>query len=182
LLDHYGPELLGYLTALLRDRRQARETYCLLADDLWKGLPGFQWRCTARAWAYALARHALARYVDGERRRLAAEQILRDLPWLEQLVERTENSTPLYLKSEVKSRLRALRQQLPEAEQTLIMLRIDRNLSWRELAIVLGEADADASDEQLARITARLRQRFQAVKDKLRRLAAAHGLLGRGEP
>ena len=177
LLERYGPELLGYLSALFRDKRQAREAYCLLAEDLWRGLPGFEWRCSARVWAYTLARHARARYLKAERRHVAAEQALRDLPWLGQLLERTRSSTPLHLRSEIRNQFREISGQLSDEDQTLIMLRVDRRLSWRELAVVLGEVEGEPSPAEMARATARLRQRFVTVKEKLRELIEAECLL-----
>ena len=177
LLEQYGPELFGYLAALLRDRQQAREAYCLLAEDLWRGLPAFEWRCTARAWAYALARNARSRYLVTEQRRLVDEQVVEKLPWLHALVDRTRTSTPIHMRTEVRKRVREIRARLPEDEQTLIMLRVDRRLSWKELAVVLGEVGNAPSPSEVTRATARLRQRFQSAKEKLRALVEAEGLM-----
>ena len=44
----YGPEILGFLVARLRDESRGSEVFSLFCSDLWRGLPGFQWRCTAR--------------------------------------------------------------------------------------------------------------------------------------
>jgi hypothetical protein len=72
-----------------------------------------------------------------------------------------------------------LREQLPLEDQTLLILRVDRQLPWRELALVMHDGDAPAPEaDQLEIVAARLRKRFQAVKDKLRKLAIAEGLLG----
>lgn len=54
------------------------------------------------------------------------------------------------------------------------MLRVDRDLSWEEIAVILGESG------EAAKASARLRKRFQNVKEKLRVLATAQGLLGGG--
>jgi RNA polymerase sigma-70 factor (ECF subfamily) len=61
----------------------------------------------------------------------------------------------------------------------LLVLRVDRRLDWNELARVLGEAGHDACVDpvSLARESARLRKRFQLVKNKLRELARREGLL-----
>jgi RNA polymerase sigma-70 factor (ECF subfamily) len=177
LLERYGAELFGYLSALLRNNQQARETYCLLAEDLWRGLPKFEWRCSARAWAYALARNARSRYLLAEQRRTANEQVLANLPWFQELIQRTHTSTPIHLRTEIRERVEEIRNRLPEDEQTLIMLRVDRRLSWKELAVVLGEVGDEPSPSELARTTARLRQRFHAVKEKLRKAVEAEGLL-----
>jgi RNA polymerase sigma-70 factor (ECF subfamily) len=175
LLQQYGPQLLGYLTALSTPT-QAREIYSLLAEDLWRGLPSFEWRCTLRAWVYTLARNARSRYFLAEKRRGAHEDIAPP-EWLRELAMRTRSPTPLHLRSEVKDAMRALRAKLTEEEQTLLMLRVDRGLSWQELAVVLDELRAN---EAVTSAAARLRQRFQALKDKLRELARAEGLIADG--
>jgi RNA polymerase sigma-70 factor (ECF subfamily) len=77
----------------------------------------------------------------------------------------------------VKDRFQQLREQLPEDDQTLLVLRVDRGLSWLELAEVMLGDDAPASDEQLKTEAARLRQRFQAAKHRLRKLVEEAGLL-----
>jgi RNA polymerase sigma-70 factor (ECF subfamily) len=175
VLQQYGPQLLGYLTALSTPVK-AREIYSLLAEDLWRGLPKFEWRCTLRAWAYTLARNARARHLDSEKRRDAQQEVTPP-EWLQKLALRTRSPTPLHRKSEVKDAMRVLRQKLSEHEQTLLMLRVDRGLAWQELVVILDEQRAD---ESIASAATRLRQRFQSLKDKLRDLARAEGLIADG--
>jgi RNA polymerase sigma-70 factor (ECF subfamily) len=81
------------------------------------------------------------------------------------------------LRTETKSKLVELRQRLPDDDQLLLILRIDRHLSWEELARVFLEEREDASAEALKRESARLRKRFQLVKERLRALAVEHGLV-----
>src|SRR5687767_12886870 len=69
LLVSYGPEIQGFLAAWLQDRRAAGDAFSLFAQDLWVGLPKFEWRCTARGWAYTLARNAGRRHTKAEQRR-----------------------------------------------------------------------------------------------------------------
>jgi hypothetical protein len=53
------------------------------------------------------------------------------------------------------------------------VLRVDRDMSWDEIAAIVEEgADADR-----VKVAARVRKRFQAIKEKLRTLARAEGLL-----
>lgn len=174
LLDAYGVELLAYLIATSPSRTEAQDVYCLLVEDLWRGLPGFQWRCSVRAWAYSLARNARSRYVIAERRRVSREDRLSALPWLRELVDRTRSPTPVHERSEVLHGLRKLRDRLDERDQTLLMLRVDRGLSWKELAVVLDEV---RRGEPPATAAARLRQQFQTIKKRLRDLAVGEGLL-----
>ena len=54
----YGPEILGYLAAVLRDDDAAAEAFSRFAEDLWKGLPGFRRKSSMRTWAYRVAWNA----------------------------------------------------------------------------------------------------------------------------
>ena len=174
LLDRHGPQLHGYLVATLGDPPRAAEVYSIVAEDLWRGLPGFEWRCSVRAWAYRLARNARSRYQIAEGRRVARERVVAQPHWLRELVAGTRSETPFHLRSEVKHGLRVLRARLAEADQTMLMLHVDRGLSWPELVVVLGE---QKPGEDLHTASARLRKRFQAVKARLRALAEEEGLV-----
>lgn len=95
---------------------------------------------------------------------------------------RTE--TLAFLRTEKKSRLQALRDSLPEEDRMLLVLRVDRGLAWNELARILAEGEPGELDDgpqldalALTREAARLRKRFQLVKDRLRELARKEGLL-----
>jgi RNA polymerase sigma-70 factor (ECF subfamily) len=77
----------------------------------------------------------------------------------------------------VKKRMRALRDRMPVDDQTLLVLRIDKGLSWNELAAIFsGEGEA-LEHEELVRWAARLRQRFTTVKQRLRALAVQEGII-----
>src|SRR5690349_1891713 len=70
LLEGYGREILGFLISRLRDRDAASEVFSMFTEDLWCGLDGFRWSCSARVWAYTLARHAASHYLREARRRV----------------------------------------------------------------------------------------------------------------
>ena len=73
--------------------------------------------------------------------------------------------------------MRALRLQLPVDDQTLLVLRIDKGLSWNELAAIFsGEGDT-MGEAEMIRWAARLRQRFVTIKRRLRTLAQEEGLI-----
>jgi RNA polymerase sigma-70 factor (ECF subfamily) len=50
-LERYGPEILGVLAAQVRSEpdADAAAAFSMFAEDLWRGIPGFRWRCTLRA-------------------------------------------------------------------------------------------------------------------------------------
>ena len=63
-----------------------------------------------------------------------------------------------------------IRSSLDEEDQTLLVLRVDRELAWRDIAIVLLGEEAPADD--VTRKAASLRKQFERVKVQLRELAA----------
>lgn len=170
----YGPELLGYLTATLRSEQTADEVFAQVCEDLWRGLPEFSWRCSFRTWTYVLARNAAASF-----RRSPQNQAARRVPLskISELVMEVRTRTRPHLRTDVKDRFAELRSSLDPEEQALLILRINRELSWNEIALVLDAASPDDEDA-IRRGAAKLRQRFQALKKRLRERVAREGLLG----
>jgi RNA polymerase sigma-70 factor (ECF subfamily) len=173
-MEQYGGDILALLVVRLRDHAAASEVFSEFAEDFWRGLEGFQWRTTLRSWGYTLARNAANRFQRSRRRRAARLVHPDRMPDMEQ--ERRSSTAP-FLRTAVKKRLRALREQLPIDDQTLLVLRIDKGLSWNELAVIFsGEGDA-MEEAELLRWAARLRQRFATVKRRLKDLAREEGLI-----
>lgn len=165
-LLHYGDELAGYLTAIARDDGVAAEAFAMLAEDLWRGLPTFRWQATFRTWAYGLARHALARYRRDAFRRRATP--LDDAPYAA-LVAKLRSQTATYLRTETKDRVARLRAELDADDQTLLVLRVNRKLGWREIARVFADdADEAVTTAELDKRAAALRKRFERIKATLR--------------
>ena len=178
-VETYGPEVLGFLVAVLRDEAVGSEVFSQFCEDLWTGLPRFRWECTFRTWAYTLARNAARRHLRSPhlRRNAALSQEA-----LAEVADRVRTSTVSYLRSEVKQGVQRLRESLDEEDQALLILRVDRNLPWNDVArIMLDEGGgASATGSAIARKAAALRKRFERVKDHLRALARAQGLLEDG--
>lgn len=169
ILRGYGPAILSYLAALARDEDRADDAFSQFCEDLWRGLPGFRRDASVRTWAYKLAWHAWLRNErEAFRRRgrpLATEEISR-------LVAEVRSTTALHLRSEAKDAVARLRMQLTPAEQSLLVLRVDRALPWSEVAVVMSTPEENLDAQAVAK-------RFQRVKTKLRKLAEEAGLLGR---
>lgn len=175
LLHSYGPEILRFLATRTSTSVEADELFSDFCQDMWLALPGFRWGSSARTWLYVLARHAAVRgfkrrAVERKRHEPASDSAFM------RVAEQLRMTTPLHQRSEVKSRMRELRETLREDQQTLLLLRIDRDLSWKELAVVMGEVEADASGELLDKAAARVRTRFQAAKRALLELARREGI------
>jgi RNA polymerase sigma-70 factor (ECF subfamily) len=72
----------------------------------------------------------------------------------------------MYLRSEAKRRLEDLRAALDEEDRTLLILRVDRRMHWRDIAQVM--ADGVVDEGELVRTAAKLRKRFERIKERLR--------------
>lgn len=178
-LQLYGADVFGFLAARLRSTSDASEVFSVFSEDLWKGLPKFQWRCSPRTYCYTLARNAANEYCSAPANRAGRRVDLSELDGaLSQLVHEVREETARYLRTSSRDKVRALREQLDADEQELLYLRIDRELSWREIAgILVREPEETSDDASLARVEARLRKRFEATKRRLKLLARAEGLL-----
>jgi RNA polymerase sigma-70 factor (ECF subfamily) len=174
----YGREVYEFLAALHRRDDDAAEVFSLFAEGVWRGLPGFAWQCSFRTWAYAVARKASLRYRRDARRRAARQAPLPEGSGLAGIVDEVRSATQSYLRTDRRSRFAELRATLPSEDQALLMLRVDRQLGWADLAQVLHEDDAAPLEgEALKREAARLRKRFQLVKEKLYELGRREGLV-----
>jgi RNA polymerase sigma-70 factor (ECF subfamily) len=169
-LRMYGIELLGFLRALAHNHDLAAEAFAELGEDVWKGLPKFRWEASLRSWLYQLARNALAQLRRDPRRRLDRNLPLSIAPEMAAVVRTV---TLEIQRTEVKDEFRLLREQLDPEEHEILLLRLDRGLAWKDIARIMG------GDDQLDARAAVLRKRFERAKERLKKLAIAHGLLGR---
>lgn len=181
LMEGYGPEIYGFLASRLRDREFTADVFGDFAEDVWRGLKGFQWGCSVRTWAYTVARRAASRGIRGRRRRGARDVPLSHAGPLSEIAERVRSETSIQLRTTKQTRMAALREQLPELERELLILRVNRQLAWLEIARIVSEATTEDAlnftDAELQTEAARLRKRFQKAKEKLRQLAEQAGLL-----
>lgn len=179
IVRRFGPEILGLLVALHRDTDEASEAYSDFAERMWTALPRFEWRSSVRTWAYVLARRASLDRRRNEGRRRRRLQPLAISPELDEIAARVRTETLDALRTESRQALVELRASLPEPDQILLVLRVDRALAWDDLARVFLGEDAPPP-ESLQREAARLRKRFQLVRERLRALGRERGLLGDG--
>ena len=176
LMEGYGREIFGFLVTHLRDHDAASEVFSRFSEALWKGLDGFGWRCSARVWSYTLARHAASRYLLEARRRRRHDVPLSRAGPLSEIEERIRTATLADAQTVSRSRIAELRKRLPIDDQTLLVLRINRKLSWTEIAQVMFHEGEVVEDSVLQKESVKLRKRYQSAKDKLRKMAVEAGL------
>jgi RNA polymerase sigma-70 factor (ECF subfamily) len=179
-LAAYGAEILGFLVTRVRDKVDARDVFSEFCEDFLRGLPDFAWRCTMRGWAYTLAKHAADRFLRSPKRRRERNLTLPAESRCSKLVHQLRTGTLPYKKSEVRDKVQALREQLSQDDQTLLTLHLDRGLSWNEVAMVMDPEGESLSGTALKVASGRMRQRFHAVKERLRKIAEQEGLLRGG--
>jgi RNA polymerase sigma-70 factor (ECF subfamily) len=178
LLETYGREIFRFTMSRLRDEDATSEVFSEFAENLWRSLGGFKWQCTARVWSYTLARHAMSRHIEDVRKRRARTVPLSEAGPLSEIGQKIRTETLAAMRTETKTIFAELREELPIDDQTLILLRVGRGLSWKEIARILFETQdgSEPLDRELNQASARLRQRFQVVKDKLRQMARDRGV------
>jgi RNA polymerase sigma-70 factor (ECF subfamily) len=176
VIEVYGAEIFGFLLAVHRDEALASDAFSAFAEAVWRSLPQFEWRSTLRGWAYAVARNvarAMQREAIRRKRRITNLSSGR----IEQIAAAVRTQTLAFMRSENRAQLDNLRASLSPDDRALLVLRVDRGLSWNEIARVLGDEEENLEEAELTRVTARLRKRFQLVKEQLREKARAAGLL-----
>ena len=178
VLDRYGRELMSFVSALHRSQADAEEVFSLTAEAIWRSAPTFERRSSVRTWCYAIARRTSLHHRRDARRRAKRFRPFEDQAELAQLEQRVRTETLTYLRTERREKLAALRDALPERDRELLMLRIDRRMSWSDIALVIDEATPGRDASEIVRRAARLRKQFQVLKDRLRETARSQGLLG----
>ncbi|MBN1206156.1 MAG: sigma-70 family RNA polymerase sigma factor [Myxococcaceae bacterium] len=172
----YGPEILGVLVATHREEETADEIFAQWSERLWRGMGGFTWSCALRTWAHTLARNASISFQRHERYRGRLHPPMPGSEALSRIAEKVRTETRPYLRTEAKSKLAALRDSLPPEDRTLLVLRIDKGLEWKDLARVMLGEEAELSEAQLTKESQRLRKRFQLLKDRLVEQGRREGL------
>jgi RNA polymerase sigma-70 factor (ECF subfamily) len=175
-LSVYEVEVYSFLCARLRSEADAHEVFAQVREDMWRGLEGFQWRCSLRTWLYTLARNAAVRFERSPANQAARRRRMSQVTEPEAMAR---SRTRPYLRTDVKDRFAALRASLSADEQTLLVLRIDRGMGWEEVVRVFY-GDESLDEAEVRRKSVNLRQRFRTLKRRLTELAAAEGLLDEG--
>lgn len=158
-----GPELLGYLFAVLRNEADGREAFAELSAQLLCSIERFRGDGSVKAFAYRIAWRVAIRARRAPHRRREVH-----LPTgLESELGEQVVSSAAYRRTDAKTWLETTRRALSPEDQSLLVLRIDRGLSWDEIAAAMDLRSAAA-----------LRKRFERLRERLRQAAERDGLLG----
>lgn len=163
-IEALGPAILAYLRALHRDRDDAEDVFQEWAEDLWRGVAELRDESALRRWAYRLAWNASARFRreawHRRKTRLATSAASR-------LALSVARSMPRGRRDE---RLEILGKDLEHEDRALLLLRLNLEMSWDEIAEVLARDGGDVT-------ATTLRKRYQRLKQRLGDLARKKGLI-----
>jgi RNA polymerase sigma-70 factor (ECF subfamily) len=160
-----GPAVARYLRGMLRVEADAADAFSDWAESLWTGIGSFEGRSPFRVWAFRLAFNAALDLSDRAHRKRERRLATAEASALAQEVRTTAVSVERRRRG-----LDELRAELASDDQTLLFLRVDQQLSWDDVAAVLSTASAPVD-------SAAVRKRFERLKEKLRKLARARGLI-----
>lgn len=167
-LEGYGGELMSYLVALLRDAADADDVFAAMCESLWKSLPAFRWESSLRTYAYTLARNSFNRHTRGsyKRRRVDLSSSI------DEIVARERSRTATYLRTETRDKVARIRAALDPDDQTLLILRVNRQLPWNDIARIMAGDEESLDDALVLKRAQALRKRFERLKKELRDKAA----------
>src|SRR5258706_2266176 len=117
VLEVFGSEIYGFLVSLMNNETSASDVFSQVGEDLWSGLPKFQFKSSVRTWLYVLARHAASRY--------------RRSPWnkrdrrgnesrIESLIDTARSRTQPWQRTDIKDGFAALRETLEPDDRILL--------------------------------------------------------------
>lgn len=165
-LAELGPEIFGFLTALHPPPGDARLVFEKFSERLSRRLPTFDWTCSLRTWAYKQARQTSLDFRPGTEPTVELEG------GVSRVIGQVLRATGVVHSPEVDSNRAAL---TPD-ERVLILLRVDKKLTWDELVVVLHD-DVPPDEQARAAAVATLKSQFRIAKDKLVAVAATMGIV-----
>jgi RNA polymerase sigma factor (sigma-70 family) len=142
------------LRSLMRDDDLTNEAFSRLCEKVWRTLPDFRGESSFATWRTdwpgtrrgevkrGLARRRERRFESGE---------------LSQVEAQVRETTAAYLRTETKDRWAKLREDLDAEERSLLLLRIERRLPWKDIAAVMADEPTGATE-------AALRKRFERMR------------------
>ena len=176
-MGHYGQRLCAFILNLVRDPAVAAD----VQQELWLAVflhaPAFRWESSFKGWLYLLARRTAVKAAQKGQ----ARQKLAGTP-LSQAAEsklraHLQTSVAEWQKDDFKAKFRDLRRKLPEKDQSLLVMRSDQEMPFRDIVYALAEPDEVLTPAELKTRETTLMKRFQRVKQRLYQLALEEKLI-----
>jgi len=178
-IEGFGPEILGFLVAVVRDKALAGEVFAQFCEELWSRLAAFHWKASFRPWLYGLAWMAWQRLRREPHFRKTIS--LPEEPEITAAEERVRTVELARSESALDEGVARLRQSLDPEDQALLILRIDRRMSWEEIATVMISSEEARDVAALGRKAAFVQERFSLVTANLKQLAREKRLITEGD-
>ena len=166
-IQAHGPAVLRYLRALLQEEGPVADAFSLFGEWTWRGIANFRGEAPLRSWALGIAWNAAQRVRDEAWHR--RKQRL-STGFGSRLAARVRTTSPDTVERDAHG-LDELRRELAAEDQNLLVLRLDQELTWEEIAAVISSGGPKVKP-------AALRKRFERLKERLARRARERGLLG----
>ena len=166
-ITEYGPGIFGMYMGVFHDEAAAQDAFQQFSVQLWQSLPSFQNRSAFFTWAFTIARRTISRSLN--RPELRVEQRLPTLQERNLQARWARTSTAEWRNTATRNRFEAMCAELDPEERTLVMLRIDQEMSWKEIAVVIADDDEPLDGAAVTRSASALRKRFERIKNKMRK-------------
>jgi RNA polymerase sigma-70 factor (ECF subfamily) len=166
LIELLGPAILRYLRSMLRVEDDAADAFSIWSENVWTGLPAFRGESSLKTWGYRLAWNVAQNLRNEAWRRRGQRLATGQASALAQSI-RTRSVLVVERQRQALDELRAA---LSEEDRSLLVLRLDQQLSWNEVAEVLA-----AEGKRIEPAT--LMKRYERVKARLGELARERGLI-----
>jgi RNA polymerase sigma-70 factor (ECF subfamily) len=164
-----GPCIRGYLRVCLGEDRLVRDAFSAFSEAVWQRIRRYRGEPRLMIWAHRLAYVAAKERRETSRLRKPAGT--RKSRPASRNFSRTRAATLEPIGAAEDAEL--MRRELTLEEQTLLTLRIDRQLDWEDIAWVLGQRGGAEGGTQMAR-------RYERLVARLHAAAIARGLIAQG--
>ena len=160
LLSPWNDRVFSFLLTLLRNRSDAEDAAQETFLRVVKGLPGYEHSGQFQAWIFRIARNQAALTATRKQRTEAREsavetEVLNDFPMSANDDAETDDRA---------QQLRAAVNDLPAAEREVVLLRLDEDLKFREIA--------ERTRSPLNTVLGRMRNAMRRLHDQLQHFQA----------
>ena len=166
VIQAHGPAVLRYLRALLRDEGTVDDAFSLFGEWVWRGIANFRGEAPLRSWTLGVAWNAAQRVRDEAWQKHKARL---STGFASKLVAKIRTTSPGTLERRDEG-LDQLRGELAAEDQNLLVLRLDQELAWEDIAVVLSGSGSPVKPSAL-------RKRFERLKERMAKRARERGLL-----